>query len=1016
MITSFFSSSKRTSGNEDGPTQPKKKKTTSTASSENIALPGIHKKRNALNGYNAETVAAQVALMKNGEGGKWRQYSQLSIPHTIIIRDWKYGDKSYREWFLSPFGMVNSFSRRLATKSSYANDTCLGPELVSVLGIDLPTYDKNRMELSVTNMGNLGTKEFTHISCKVCNSQFIPDLIKQYRGSLPEDPTFSDILNNWDRLKIKSSLMDLAGCFFPLEEHVNAGPNGRRFILRPCEHPVLHTKISFKSGGGVSTCEAASSQSSDPSLSQSSDPASPSSQTSSSSSQSMIGSSQSSQTTIAPAGDSMIVKRTTNSTSTDVNVVSLAKHMNVRMKKIDTMLDPKIYMSTPCRDDIDVWAKKFMVEMVHAGAKKLVSNEATLDIYDTCMNGVRGYHSEVVKKFNFPDGECLPPPPKVAVDRNNIPKVHQALVTSFRESEDADNPYHRFANMENDFYSIMHDGIQKFKMELNGVIIRYATSDLDVVNIPWKLKEIPGGSMNADKLVTHLFNIIHSIQKVRHPDIETADQEVSRYLLNELDASEFPQPPEYFKVCRLLDWDSELKLINLEVICCPVIFSADGCSTNTKAGKDMVSKFGFVCASLRCTVHAADGSLKRLASSKTRSVEAVVQFVGCFRKVMKHFQASGKSTAALNVVLDILNMKKVHMVTFCPTRMAYLLTACAQAVALLSPLSDVLITLDIKREQREYFMCPESMIIMHVLADLEPVFKKNFLRILDTDDALIIDAFRINEEFHETLSSVVQFSKFDKFLESLFEDDYGNIVVKTEMGGNTQTITLNTSSRSVRRKKGDQEKRKVEEIKEKASDLKNEIVDNLMENVFDQCQSGTLIEFSSAFDLHRTLNLDDRVEYIRQLAEVYCEPAYVHHISEENEYWHDYSISISYPPKIECNSETICNEFKNLWPVCNKHWRCFMKDKAEGNRNFWKMMVSQHYITHPNLMQLVEILFAMAPATGPLERSYAKLAKICYKDRNKLLPEHLEPLYLLGILSGQEFDYNKVVQILESSG
>ena len=94
-------------------------------------------------------------------------------------------------------------------------------------------------------------------------------------------------------------------------------------------------------------------------------------------------------------------------------------------------------------------------------------------------------------------------------------------------------------------------------------------------------------------------------------------------------------------------------MINLEVICSPVILSADGCSTNTKAGKDMVQMYGLVCPSVRCSVHAADGSLKRMANSKTHSVPVVVDFLVSFRKVMKHFQLSGKSTAALNAVFDL---------------------------------------------------------------------------------------------------------------------------------------------------------------------------------------------------------------------------------------------------------------------------------------------------------------------------------------------------------------------------
>ena len=42
-----------------------------------------------------------------------------------------------------------------------------------------------------------------------------------------------------------------------------------------------------------------------------------------------------------------------------------------------------------------------------------------------------------------------------------------------------------------------------------------------------------------------------------------------------------------------------------------------------------------------------------------------------------------------------------------------------------------------------------------------------------------------------------------------------------------------------------------------------------------------------------------------------------------------------------------------------------------------------YMIQYPNIYELIAML-SVSPATGPLERSYAKLAKICYKDRNAL--------------------------------
>ena len=74
-----------------------------------------------------------------------------------------------------------------------------------------------------------------------------------------------------------------------------------------------------------------------------------------------------------------------------------------------------------------------------------------------------------------------------------------------------------------------------------------------------------------------------------------------------------------------------------------------------------------------------------------------------------------------------MGMKKVHMMSFCPTRMAYLLKSAAHSVKFLVPLCNVLVTLDVTKEQRDVFLTPKSMFVLHALADLEKPFQKKFL-------------------------------------------------------------------------------------------------------------------------------------------------------------------------------------------------------------------------------------------------------------------------------------------------
>ena len=95
---------------------------------------------------------------------------------------------------------------------------------------------------------------------------------------------------------------------------------------------------------------------------------------------------------------------------------------------------------------------------------------------------------------------------------------------------------------------------------------------------------------------------------------------------------------------------------------------------------------------------------------------------------MKHFQNSAKSLSLLNDTLVVFSMTKVHLMTFCPTRVSYLLDSCLQAVELFIPLYDALTTIGIKKEKTDSFLAPKNLFIRHILADLQPSFYKYLLK------------------------------------------------------------------------------------------------------------------------------------------------------------------------------------------------------------------------------------------------------------------------------------------------
>ena len=130
------------------------------------------------------------------------------------------------------------------------------------------------------------------------------------------------------------------------------------------------------------------------------------------------------------------------------------------------------------------------------GTKKMGSQETTIKFYESVVQGVKGYHNTVLKDVEV--NKCtVAPPPKVLLDYNNIPKYEKALLTSYRESPDPQNPYFIIKNGSHaKYYTLTHDGIQKFSHELNGSYIRTVNieDDIEVKNVPWALTEIPARS------------------------------------------------------------------------------------------------------------------------------------------------------------------------------------------------------------------------------------------------------------------------------------------------------------------------------------------------------------------------------------------------------------------------------------------------------------------------------------------------------------------------------------------
>lgn len=152
------------------------------------------------------------------------------------------------------------------------------------------------------------------------------------------------------------------------------------------------------------------------------------------------------------------------------------------------------------------------------GARKTLSNVATVELYETSLKGIRQYHKAKLGDIEI-DGKKFRPPVRVQLSSNNIPRAQKQLCEAYRTLDKPTKvnkaPYHSIKDTNGKFYSIMNDGIQKFTQEFNGVFVRTVDLNIDIKNLPWSLNKIPGGSMDSMKLVEQILNVIYQILKFR---------------------------------------------------------------------------------------------------------------------------------------------------------------------------------------------------------------------------------------------------------------------------------------------------------------------------------------------------------------------------------------------------------------------------------------------------------------------------------------------------------------------
>ena len=178
-------------------------------------------------------------------------------------------------------------------------------------------------------MGNLGTKEFNHISYRLCDEIILPEVKEKHK--FDKSASVTDITGSWDTKKISVKYLDMAGCFFPWEMHVHAGPNDQRFIVRPTLHELCDKIKNSKTQPATGTQSASTIQT--------------------------IATDECDVTITTNKHGSLTLNRVC--TNANGGKVSLGKKTgdSAKFTNVNKLLDPKITLNAKSTDKADVWSK-----------------------------------------------------------------------------------------------------------------------------------------------------------------------------------------------------------------------------------------------------------------------------------------------------------------------------------------------------------------------------------------------------------------------------------------------------------------------------------------------------------------------------------------------------------------------------------------------------------------------------------------------------------------------------------
>ena len=105
-------------------------------------------------------------------------------------------------------------------------------------------------------------------------------------------------------------------------------------------------------------------------------------------------------------------------------------------------------------------------------------------------------------------------------------------------------------------------------------------------------------------------------------------------------------------------------------------------------------------------------------------------------KLVKHFATCCKSKELLDEAINMHELKEIHLLSWCSTRMTRFLTACLSFNEIIIPVYNTMFTNNFTKEERDNPFTAENIYMVKLMCDINEIFYVEYLQKKDVSNAL----------------------------------------------------------------------------------------------------------------------------------------------------------------------------------------------------------------------------------------------------------------------------------------